>query len=267
MALWGAIIGDIVGSMYEHQVYPVIPDNFPLFGDQDHITDDTVTTVAIAAAIRKSKGNWHTLSNVASKELRYWCRKYPDLGYGLSFMNWFMVDEAPAYGSWANGSAMRVSAAGWVGNSEKETEEIAALTSRVTHDHPEGIAGAKATAVAIYLARTGSSKEDIKAYIQEKYYPLQATLREIKQTCIPTTRASLSVPEAIQCFLESTSYEDALRNAVTLNCDTDTQSAIAGSIAEAFYGIPEQIIMASRPYIPAPLHTEIEKFHNTFQIQ
>lgn len=261
MALWGAIIGDIVGSMYEHQAYHFIPYDFPLFGKDDHITDDTVTTVAVAAAIRNCKGNWKLLPSTVSIELCQWCRKYPDRGYGMAFMNWFRKDDAPAYGSWANGSAMRVSAAGWVGTSMEETETIAGLTSMVTHDHPAGIAGAKATASAIYLARTGASKEDIKAYIQDRYYPLEKSLREIQKTCIPTTRASLSVPEAIQCFLESTDYEDALRKAVTLNCDTDTQAAIAGSIAEAFYGIPEHIIQKAQAYIPKPLLVEIRTFH------
>ena len=244
----GAIIGNIAGSVYEFDETAESLD-FPLFAKGCRFTDDTVTTVAVAAALMEGKESHCGYIGPLRRQLRYWCRKYPDAGFGGLFRHWFLADEAPAYGSYGNGAAMRVSPAGWVADSLDEAQTLAELTAVVSHDHPQAIKGAIAVASAIFLARQGRGKEVIAAYIRKYFYDLSRTLAQIRPSYGFTCTTDDSVPEAIECFLEGTDYEDTIRRAIWLNGDTDTQAAIAGSIAEAYYGLPDGLWQQALPYI------------------
>lgn len=232
----GAILGDIVGSPYEKKGHRLKTKSFPWFVEESHFTDDTVTTVAVADALMVSETAKTGLILPLRQKLRYWCRLYPDAGFGPYFKRWFLADHMEPYGSFGNGAAMRVSAAAWVGRSLEEAQYLAELSASVTHDHEEAIKGAVAVASAIYLARTGQDRIAIRTYIQQYFYPLEQSIDEIRPSYEFTSSTKDSVPQAIEAFLESTDFEDALRNAVSLGGDSDTQAAISGSIAEAYYG-------------------------------
>lgn len=244
----GAIIGDIAGSIYEFDETAESLD-FPLFVKNSRFTDDTVTTVAVAAALMDGKASCCGYIEPLRRQLRYWCRKYPDAGFGGLFRRWFLADEAPAYGSYGNGAAMRVSPAGWIADTLEEAQALAELTAVVSHDHPQAIKGAIAVASAIFLARQGKEKEAIAAYLRSHFYDLSRTLAQIRPSYGFTCTTDDSVPEAIECFLEGTDYEDTIRKAIWLNGDTDTQAAIAGSIAEAYYGVPDALWQQALPYV------------------
>ena len=168
-------------------------------------------------------------------------RQYPDAGYGDLFFQWLMDDDAQSYGSYSNGSAMRVSPVAWFTDTLEDAERLAKWSAEITHDHPDGIRGAQAVAAAVFLARTGADKDEIREYISENYYDLDFTLDEIRPGYRHTMTCEGSVPQAIMCFLEAEDFEDAIRNAVSLGGDGDTQAAIAGAIAEGFFGIPEEL--------------------------
>ena len=233
-AMLGAVFGDIVGSIYEFN--NIKSTQFELLGDKSTFTDDSILTIAVA--------DW-LLEGALSKErliftLKQYVRKYPNPmgGYGSRFQQWALSDENEPYNSWGNGSAMRVSAVGWAFDSLEETENIAKLSAEITHNHPEGIKGAQATAAAIYMARTCSTKQEIKDYIQSKYgYDLSRTCDEIRPTYRFNESCVGTVPEAIIAFLDSSDFESAIRLAVSLGGDTDTLTCISGGIAEAFYGM------------------------------
>ena len=230
----GAVFGDIVGSIYEFN--NIKSTQFELLGDKSTFTDDSILTIAVA--------DW-LLEGALSKErliftLKQYVRKYPNPmgGYGSRFQQWALSDENEPYNSWGNGSAMRVSAVGWAFDTLEDTENIAKLTAEITHNHPEGIKGAQATAAAIYMARTCSTKQEIKDYIQSKYgYDLSRTCDEIRPTYRFNESCVGTVPEAIIAFLDSSDFESAIRLAVSLGGDTDTLTCISGGIAEAFYGM------------------------------
>ena len=230
--MFGAIVGDIAGSAYERRGVP--SKDFDLFPLGCRFTDDTVLTVAIADALITRRSYDVTI--------REYAKKNPYRGYGHRFFDWMGQPNAPAYNSFGNGSAMRVSPVAWYRQTLNEVEDEAIATAMPTHNHPEGIKGAKATAGAIFLARRGSSKADIRAYLENLGYLIRP-LEEIKSSGYRfDSSCQGSVPEAMSAFLESTGYEDAIRNAISLNGDTDTQAAIAGSVAEAFYGgVPQSL--------------------------
>lgn len=222
----GAIAGDIIGSVYEGN--NIKTKDFSLFQPFSTFTDDTVLTVAVADVLMIN-------GNYAQTFKRYF-RDYPDRGYGGSFYMWARSDRILPYNSFGNGSAMRVSPVGWAFDSLEETLQEAERSAAVTHNHLEGIKGAQATATAIYLARHRKSKEEIKFYISNNFgYNLNRTLKEIRPSYNFDVTCQGSVPESIIAFLESESYEDCLRNAVSLGGDSDTIASIAGGIAEAFY--------------------------------
>lgn len=231
----GAIIGDIAGSVYEWN--NIKTKDFPLFSPGCFFTDDTVMTLAVAEGLMNG-GSAEALVQAMKK----YGRMYPDAGYGGRFSSWLFSEDNAPYNSWGNGSAMRVSAAAWMFDTLSDVEQYAKISAAVTHNHPEGIKGAQATAAAIFLARKGRSKKDIKAYIESKYsYDLSRTLYEIRPDYQFNESCQKTVPEAITAFLESTDFEDAIRNAISLGGDSDTLAAITGSIAGAAYGIPEEI--------------------------
>ena len=233
----GAIIGDIAGSKYEFNNYK--NENVELLTKGCFFTDDTVCTIANMDWLLHAK---ERNAETATEYLRKWTRKYPNAGYGGRFMNWVLSLEPKPYGSFGNGSAMRVSAAGWLYDTLEETLHAARLTAEVTHNHPEGIKGAEATAAAIFMARTGKSKDEIRDYIVSEFgYDLSRTIDEIRPSYHHVESCQETVPEAITAFLEGESFEDVIRTAVSLGGDCDTLTCIAGSIAEAFYGVPEDL--------------------------
>ncbi|AUI66471.1 MULTISPECIES: ADP-ribosylglycohydrolase family protein [Glaesserella] len=231
----GAALGDIVGSRFEHHNYKAT--DFQLFTADCRFTDDTVCTVAVAEwALGGFQDNLVTI-------MRKWGNKYPDAGYGGTFYYWLDPDNDPQpYNSWGNGSAMRVSAVGWLCNDLESVLTYAKQSAEITHNHPEGIKGAQAVAVAIFLARTGASKVAIKTFIEQHFgYDLSQTCDEIRPVYQFDVSCQGSVPQAIIAFLEADSFENAIRLAVSLGGDSDTLAAIAGSIAEAFYPLPDKM--------------------------
>ena len=232
----------MIGAPYEFDRGNKTKD-FPLFSRYSEWTDDSVMTIAVAEALIVTRGqDDETIKKALVNSMQKWGHNYPFAGYGSKFGVWLRVRNPEPYGSYGNGSAMRVSSVGWLFDTLEETRRIARLTAEVTHNHPEGIKGAEATAAAIYLSRTGHSKEEIKAYIiQEFSYDLSRTCDEIRPTYHHVESCQQTVPEAITTFMEGTDFEDVIRTAVSLGGDCDTLTCIAGGMAEAFYGIPAPI--------------------------
>lgn len=262
--MYGAILGDIVGSPYEFDCNNYKAKDFPLFSQQSEFTDDTVMTLAVAKALMDTRGQDDAVIKAALvREMQRLGCTYPDRGYGLRFGSWLYEDAPKPYNSYGNGSAMRVSPAAWLGGNMEEVLHLARLTAEVTHNHPEGIKGAQATAAAIYLARTGHSKADIKAYAEREFgYDLSRTCDEIRPTYHHVESCQETVPQAITAFLESTDFEDALRTAVSLGGDSDTLAAITGSIAEGFYGVPEDLKQECRQRLTPELTEILLAFQN-----
>ena len=240
----GAIVGDIIGSPYEFDRGNKTKD-FPLFTEESQFTDDSIMTIAIAEALMNADiKNKEDVQREVIISMQKWGKNYPDAGYGMMFSGWLDEDYPRPYNSYVNGSAMRVSPVGWISSSVEETKEIAKWTAEVSHNHPEGIKGAEATATAIMLARENATKQEIKKYIEANYnYNLSRTCDEIRPGYYHIESCQKTVPEAIIAFLEGDSFEDVIRNAVSLGGDSDTLTCIAGSIAEAYYGIPEAILL------------------------
>ena len=257
----GAILGDIVGSPYEFDHNNYKHKDFPLLSEKSHFTDDTVMTVAVARGLIAGKGIPERTFEETKSEMRIWGETYPHAGYGGMFRRWLHAENPNPYGSFGNGSAMRVSAAGWLFDTLDKTLEMAKVTAEVTHNHPEGIKGAQATAAAIFLARTGHSKPEIKQYVEQTFgYDLNRTCDEIRPTYHHVETCQETVPEAIIAFLESVSFEDALRNAVSLGGDSDTLACITGGIAEAFYGMPQKLRDETLKRLPEDIREGYELF-------
>lgn len=230
----GAIMGDIIGSAYEFSEMKDV--NFEFFSRKSFFTDDSVMTVAVADALLSGKEG-DELKEELIDRMKYWGRKYPGAGFGGTFIKWILTGNREPYGSYGNGSAMRVSPAGWLYDTLEETLEKAKLTADVTHNHPEGIKGAQSVAACIFLGRTGASKSDIREYVENTFgYDLSRTCDEIRKDYCFDVTCQGSVPESIIAFLEGESYEECVRLSVSLGGDADTTGAITGSIAEAFYG-------------------------------
>jgi ADP-ribosylglycohydrolase len=246
----GAIIGDIVGSVYEFK--NLKSKDFPLFQTNCRYTDDTVMTCAVALALMNDQPLDETMQKFG--------QQFFFAGYGGYFKKWILAKKPEPYGSFGNGSGMRVSSVGWLYNDLDTVLQKAKETAEVTHNHEEGIKGAQAIAAAIFLARTGSSIQDIENYIQEHFYALDFTLDQIRPAYRFEVSCQKSVPQAITAFLESTSFEDAIRNAVSIGGDSDTIAAMAGSIAETFYGIPQEIADQAMTYLHQDLLDVVKAF-------
>ena len=257
--MYGAILGDIIGSPYEFDAGKKIK-TYPLFVSSSTYTDDTVMTVAVAEAFLEG-GDEAVLYDRLVESMQKWGHRYPRAGYGLRFWRWLHSRRPKPYGSFGNGSAMRVSPVAWLYNDIQTVRQMARLSASVTHDHPEGIKGAEATASAIYLARTGSTKAQIKAYVEKEFgYDLSRTCDDIRPGYKHVETCQETVPEAITAFLEGESFEDVIRTAVSLGGDCDTLTAIAGSIAEGFYGVPEELKDACRARLPQDLLEALLRF-------
>ena len=253
--MFGAALGDIVGSKYEFM--PIKSKDFVFLDDTMDYTDDTIMTVAVAEALLNSDidDEEETKKNMVASMQR-WGRKYPypTGAYGSMFSSWLRSSSPKPYNSWGNGSAMRVSASGWLYETIEKTRKAARLSSVVTHNHAEGVKGAEATASAIYLARIGEGKENIKSYIEKEFgYDLSRPLDEIRATYSFDGSCQGTVPESIICFLEGKDTEDTIRNAISLGGDADTMGAISGSIAEAYW--KEDLSDMVKPYLPSDLYS------------
>ena len=242
--MFGAILGDIIGSPYEFDFQNYKAKDFPLFCDRSTFTDDTVMTLAVADALMKGapEENDETIRRRLIDSMQTLGRHYPHCGYGARFIHWMYDDDPRPYNSCGNGSGMRVAAVGWLYDDLDTVLRMARLTADVSHDHPEGIKGAQAIASAIYLARNGKSKAEIKSYVTEQFgYDLNRTCDEIRPAYHHVETCQESVPESIIAFLDGADFEDVIRTAVSIGGDSDTIAAMAGSIAEACYGVPEEL--------------------------
>lgn len=259
----GAVIGDIVGSRFE--THPCKNPDFELFTDECRITDDTVMTVAIAKALMECGHDFTNLSEKAVYWMRELGREYPDSGYGDQFKEWLSSDDPKPYNSFGNGAAMRVSPCGIAAESLEEAKVLARDVTEITHNHPDGLKGAEATAVTVYLARSGMSREELRAYITQNYYPLDFTLEQIRDSYDFAPACSRSVPQAMEAFFEAQTFEESLRNAVMLGGDSDTIAAITGSIAKQYFNVPQSLIKKALTYVPEKLHRVVEEFEEYVQ--
>lgn len=230
--MYGAMIGDVVGSVYEFN--PIKTKNFELFPEKATFTDDTVMTIAVARALISYKKHREDFKEMLVEQMQYLGQKYPT-SYGAMFSDWLNNPNPEPYNSYGNGSAMRVSPVGLYANTIEEALDLAKQSAEVTHNHPEGIKGAQATAATVFFAKTGESKDYIRTFINHYFYPLNFTLDDIRENYHFDVTCQGSVPPAIVAFLESTSFEDAIRNAISLGGDSDTLAAITGSIAWPYY--------------------------------
>lgn len=258
----GAIVGDIVGSPYEFSLSPPPVDGFDLFDHDANWTDDTLMTLAVCQAVLAANGDTAKAPQMISEAMRSFARLYRLArgGYGGQFVKWLGAKNPEPYNSFGNGSAMRVSSVGWLFPTLEETEQWASITAAVTHNHPEGIKGAQATAAAIFLARIGRTKKEIAAYIEQRFrYDLSPTKNDEPAPYIFGTSMTCQVtmPEALKCFLQADDFEQCLRLAVAMGGDTDTRAAIAGSIAEPFFGIPADLRNEAEKRLVEPRHREI----------
>ncbi|MGN0835926.1 MAG: ADP-ribosylglycohydrolase family protein, partial [Akkermansia sp.] len=249
----------IIGLQYEF--IPCCSKDFTLFTPHCEFTDDSVMSLAICQALMDYRAGRGELPDLAVRQMQRLGHAYPDADYGASFRDWLDSPNPRPYNSFGNGSAMRIGAVAWVARDAEELRRLCRDVTVVTHNHPEGLKGAEATAMAAFLALHGETQEGIRAYIDAHYYPMDRSLEEIRPTCTFSERCMDSVPQALLCFLEARDYEDAIRNAVSLGADADTQAAIAGGIAECYFGIPEDIATTAAGY----LSDELADILATFQ--
>lgn len=260
----GAIIGDIVGSRFEGSNHK--GKDFELFDEECRATDDSVMTLAIAKAIMETEkimnseddgmnDYYSLLEKMTVRCMQKIGRKYPYVGYGWWFSYWIFSDDPKPYNSFGNGAAMRISPVGHIAITESDVIKLSEVVTAVTHNHKEGIKGAEAVAMAIYMVRHGYTKEEIRQRIERDYYPLDFTIEGIKDTYLFDASCQNTVPQAIVAFLESVSFEDAIRNAVSIGGDSDTIAAITGSIAEAYYTVPEDLKEKALTYLDDELYS------------
>lgn len=248
----GAIIGDIVGSRFEFHNH--LSKEFEFMTRGCEFTDDTVMTCAVAQALMDADGDWSTLEEKAVAAMQRIGRQFPNCGYGARFIHWMFSDNPEPYNSCGNGSAMRISPVGFATRDVDEAKMLSAAVTRISHNHPEGMKGAEATAVAIVMARQGKNKDEIRA-VMEEYYDLSMTVERYREEWQGHGKeiCQVSLPQALVCFFEGDSYEDVIRNCISIGGDSDTIAAIAGGIAEAYYGVPEEYQIKVERYLPPVL--------------
>ena len=252
--MYGAVTGDIIGSTFEFR--NVKKKSFDLFPEGTGFTDDTICTMAVLEALLDGTD--------PAKSLRAWGNRFPDAGYGGMFGSWLRRPDMPPYNSFGNGSAMRASPAGFLARSLEEAMELARRTSVVTHDHPDGIAGAEATAAAIFMAYDGESTDSIREFAEDRFgYDMSLSVNEIRPDYEFDETCRGSVPQAITCALEAISYEDAIRNAISIGGDSDTVACIAGGIAEARFGVPHDLAARADGYLTADMRELLVRMYHT----
>ena len=265
--MYGAMLGDMIGAPYEFDQGEKTTE-FPLFSAESQFTDDTVMTVAVAEALLDARdagaevwGDDEAMRALLVKAMRRWGRRYPFAGYGANFGRWLRQTDASPYNSYGNGSAMRVSPAGWLATDLAEARRLARLSAEVTHNHPEGIKGAESVASVIWLARHGASKDELREMVVRDFgYDLSRTCDEIRPAYHHVESCQETVPEAITCFLEGADFEEVVRLAVSLGGDTDTLACIAGSMAEAWCGVPEGLRAECRVRLENDLLAIVDRF-------
>lgn len=251
--MWGAIVGDVVGSRFEFDRGGKTKD-FHLFTQECCFTDDSVMAVAVADGLIKGGSKDDIIQSMLK-----WGRKYPNAGYGQMFLRWLATGGKEPYNSFGNGSAMRVAAAGWLYDTLKETQEMARRTAEVSHNHPEGIKGAECTATVIFMGRRHADKDFIRDYVTDVYGYELSTVDELRKKHEHIETCMDSMPKALTAFFEGNDFEDVIRNAVSLGGDTDTLGAIAGAMAEGFYGVPERIKKIARRFITDEMVKVVEE--------
>lgn len=258
--MFGAILGDIIGSVYEFS--EIKTKKFRFFAPGSDYTDDSIMTIAVAQALLDYRREGTPFSEAVVKRMREFGRRYPHpMGaYGGGFSRWLRSPDPKPYNSIGNGSAMRVSACAWAAHSLEEALELAKQSAEVTHNHPEGIKGAQATCACAYLARTGKSKDEIRAYVRENFYPLEKTIDQWREEGGFNDTCQGTVPPAIEAFLAADSYEDAIRNCISTGGDADTIASITGGIAEAFFGVPEEMKQEAIRLLPEDLLSVVLDF-------
>ncbi len=276
--IYGAIIGDIAGSRFEFKPHrnkdfellysfsgngysenQTVEDLFK----SSHFTDDTVMTIAVANALIEANGKYDNLTELVVKNMKTFGNKYPYRGYGYNFQQWLIRDTVEPYNSLGNGSAMRISAVPYFAKNIEEVKKFSKMVSEVTHNHPEGIKGAEAVAVAIYLALHNHTKEEILKEIEENYYSLDFDYEELKQSYKFNETCPGSVPQSIFAFKISTTYEDTIRTAISMGGDADTMACISGAIAGAFYGVPNNLKKDVLKFIPSEFIDILNKFEKS----
>ena len=262
--MFGTVIGDIAGSRFEFSRNRA-EEGFELFAPRCCYTDDTVLTAAVCLALMESEpGDDAGLKRNVRLRLQEFGRMYPYAGYGGAFIEWIDSLGLP-YNSFGNGAGMRVAPVAWVASSVDEVLHLADIVTGVTHNHPEGLKGGRAVALSAYLARKGEKKETIRREIRQRFYPLDFTLEEIRETYQPSVTCQGSVPQAIEAFLEADSFESAVRSAIMLGGDTDTLAAMSGSMAEAYYGVPAELKRRALDYLDSRLAETLLAFEEKYQ--
>ena len=258
----GAIIGDIVGSRFEWN--NIKTKEFEFFTQECTVTDDSIMSLAVAKAVLESGKELDELSKIIASCMQEIGRPYHNCGYGGMFYEWMYSDAPQPYNSFGNGAAMRVSACGYAAESLEEAIKLSRAVTEVTHNHPEGIKGAEATAIALYMAKSGSNILEIRDHINMYYYPMDFTLNGIRDSYQFDVTCQGTVPQAIMAFLESSDFEDAIRNAISIGGDSDTIAAITGGIAEAYYGIPSEIRKQALPFLDNQLMNILIKVESVY---
>lgn len=257
----GAIIGDIVGSRFEFK--PIKRKAFNFLFETCRFTDDSIMTIAVGLALLHHDSSDVHIQNQVIKDMQKLGQAYPHAGYGAMFLDWVFSEDPKPYGSFGNGAAMRVSPCGIVATNSMEAKRLAKLVTEVSHDHPEALKGAEAVALAIHLARSGKSKQDIYDAVKP-YYDLGFSVDEIRPFYHFTEKIQDTVPEALVCFFESTDFEDAIRLAVSLGGDADTLAAITGSIAAEYYGVPKWMHYKAKTYLTQELKDYLYQFERIY---
>lgn len=261
----GAIIGDIAGSIYEFNNHR--DKDLDLFSARSFFTDDSVMTFAVADALLKTRHDRSALEQEAAKCMHRWGNDYPGRGYGGRFMNWLLSDDPKPYNSFGNGSAMRVSPCGLCARTLEEAKAYSRAVTVPTHNHPEGIKGAEAVTVAIFMARhMQATPEEIRKVIERDYYKIDFTLEDIRQTYPFDETCQGTVPQAFEAFFEATDFEDAILNAISVGGDSDTLAAITGSIAEAYFGVPGEIRDVALQYLDEPMLRVLNEFEMRYPL-
>ncbi|MFU8787141.1 MAG: ADP-ribosylglycohydrolase family protein [Candidatus Izemoplasmataceae bacterium] len=258
----GAIIGDIAGSRFEFN--NIKTKTFNILYESCFFTDDSVMTIAVGNALLACDGKYQDLEQKVINSMQTLGRKYPDCGFGGMFYHWIFDDQPKPYNSFGNGAGMRVSACGIVGKSLEEVKMLSKIVTGVSHNHPEGLKAAEAVATSVFLARQGKTIDEIKAHIINHYYPLDFTLDGIRDSYEFTEKSQDTIPQALVAFFESKSFEDAIKNAISIGGDSDTIAAITGSIAAEYYGIPKWMTLKARTFLDSELKQSILAFEKVY---
>ena len=262
--MFGAIIGDIAGSYYE--INNIKTKKFKLMEKyKSKFTDDTITTLVVAKSILECNNNYDVLKEILINNMVSIGRKYSQCGFGGSFFKWIISDNHEPYNSYGNGAAMRVSACGLVAKNMEEVKKLSKIVTEISHNHPEAMKAAEAISVSIFMAKSGCKMNDIKSYILKNYYDIKFTLNEIRPMYDFNITCQGSVPQALEAFFESKSFEDAIRNAISIGGDSDTIAAITGSIAAAYYGVPNKLKRKALSFFDENLDNELIEIINDFE--